>query len=113
MKTIVKSLTLMRYAILMAIVIVGLVSIIGTGGKDDGDCYSDEWQCDNGECIPEQWRCDGTDDCDDHSDEQGCDCFVDEWQCDNDDCIPIEWRCDGRNDCGDNSDEENCDIWSY
>ena len=68
-----KFLKMFHGLVLFTIILFGLVSIAGTGGKDAGDCDSDQWECDNGECIPVEWHCDGSVDCDDESDEWACD----------------------------------------
>uniref|UniRef100_A0AAG5DRM1 Sortilin-related receptor n=1 Tax=Anopheles atroparvus TaxID=41427 RepID=A0AAG5DRM1_ANOAO len=77
-------------------------------------CGPKLFDCANTLCVPLSYRCDGDNDCEDHSDEEGCPankpaCPPHMFTCKvNRNCIPKYFVCDFDNDCQDGSDEQNC-----
>uniref|UniRef100_A0A182QTE4 Sortilin-related receptor n=1 Tax=Anopheles farauti TaxID=69004 RepID=A0A182QTE4_9DIPT len=99
------------------------------------ECHDWMFKCKNKRCVPYWWKCDGVNDCEDHSDEEGCSgevvvtspavtatpwttvtptrrkdriCGLHEFRCDTGTCIPKRFVCDSYNDCPRGEDEENC-----
>ncbi|XP_052861860.1 sortilin-related receptor-like [Anopheles cruzii] len=99
-------------------------------------CHDWMFKCNNDKCVPYWWKCDGVNDCEDHSDEQGCGdkednsgatttvtplrpsvtptrarnkgrtCGLHEYRCDSGTCIPKRFVCDGYNDCPGSGEDE-------
>ncbi|XP_001688250.2 sortilin-related receptor [Anopheles gambiae] len=44
----------------------------GINIKPGQECHDWMFKCNNDRCVPYWWKCDGVNDCEDHSDEQGC-----------------------------------------
>ncbi|XP_053670657.1 sortilin-related receptor-like [Anopheles nili] len=99
------------------------------------ECHDWMFKCNNNRCVPYWWKCDGVNDCEDHSDEEGCSetgktvsnntmvpqssspmpprhkdrtCGLHEFRCDSGTCIPKRFVCDNYSDCPRGEDEENC-----
>uniref|UniRef100_A0A182RW24 Sortilin-related receptor n=1 Tax=Anopheles funestus TaxID=62324 RepID=A0A182RW24_ANOFN len=99
------------------------------------ECHDWMFKCKNERCVPYWWKCDGVNDCEDHSDEDGCSeigkttitngttlhpvaptptrrkdrtCGLHEFRCDSGTCIPKRFVCDGYSDCTGGEDEANC-----